>query len=111
MFTSRTCTRWGIPAVIKRAREVAGDGPTYLSFEVDGLDPVFAPGTGTPETGGLTTYEAQQMLRGLRGLDIVAGDVVEVSPPFDPSGTTGLTGAQMMFEILCLLAETVERRG
>ena len=101
----------GIPAVIKRAREVAGDGPTYLSFDVDGLDPVFAPGTGTPETGGFTTYEAQQMLRGLRGLDIVAGDVVEVSPPFDPSGTTGLTGAQMMFEILCLLAETVERRG
>ena len=82
----------------------------YVSFDVDGLDPVFAPGTGTPEVGGFTTYEAQQMLRGLRGLDIVAGDVVEVSPPFDPSGTTGLTGAQMMFEILCLLAETVGRK-
>ena len=100
----------GIPAVVERAREVVGDGPVYVSFDVDGLDPVFAPGTGTPEVGGFTTYEAQQMLRGLRGLDIVAGDVVEVSPPFDPSGTTGLNGAQMLFEILCLLAETVGRR-
>ena len=100
----------GIPAVVEKAREVAGGGPTYLSFDVDGLDPVYAPGTGTPEVGGFTTFEAQQMLRGLRGLDIVAGDVVEVAPPFDPSGTTGLTGAQMMFEILCLLAETVGRK-
>ena len=100
----------GIPAVVDKARTVAGEGPVYVSFDVDGLDPVFAPGTGTPEVGGFTTYEAQQMLRGLHGLDIVAGDVVEVSPPFDPSGTTGLTGAQMMFEILCLLAETVKRR-
>ena len=100
----------GIAAVVEKAREVAGDGPVYLSFDVDGLDPVYAPAPGTPEVGGFTTYEAQQMLRGLRGLDIVAGDVVEVSPPFDPSGTTGMTGAQMMFEILCLLAETVGRR-
>ena len=82
----------------------------YVSFDVDGLDPVFAPGTGTPEVGGFTTYEAQQMLRGLHGLDIVAGDVVDVSPPFDPSGTTGLTGVKMMFEILCLLAETAGRK-
>ena len=100
----------GIPAVVEKAHEVAGSGPTYVSFDVDGLDPVFAPGTGTPEVGGFTNYEAQQMLRGLRGLDIVAGDVVEVAPPFDPSGTTGLTGAQMMFEILCLLAETAGRK-
>ena len=99
----------GIPAVVEKTREVVGEGPVYVSFDVDGLDPVFAPGTGTPEVGGFTTYEAQQMLRGLRGLDVVAGDVVEVSPPFDPSGTTGLNGAQMLFEILCLLAETVGR--
>ena len=97
----------GIPAVIERAQAVAGDGPTYLSFDVDGLDPVYAPGTGTPEVGGFNTYEAMQMLRGLRGIDIIAGDVVEVSPPFDPSGTTGLSGVQMMFEILCLMAERV----
>ena len=77
---------------------------------VDGLDPVYAPGTGTPEVGGITTREAIALLRGLRGLDLVGGDVVEVSPPFDPSGTTGLTGAQMMFEILALLAEAVAAR-
>ena len=96
----------GLPAVIAKAREVAGEGPTYVSFDVDGLDPVYAPGTGTPEVGGFNTYEAQQMLRGLRGLDIVGGDVVEVSPPFDPSGVTGLNGVQMLFEIMCLMAET-----
>ncbi|MCP4247738.1 MAG: agmatinase, partial [bacterium] len=67
-------------------------------------------GTGTPEVGGFTTFEAQQMLRGLAGIDIVAGDVVEVAPPFDPSGTTGLTGAQMMWEILCLLAQNLDRK-
>ena len=100
----------GLPAVIEKAREVAGDGPTYVSFDVDGLDPVYAPGTGTPEAGGFTTYEAQQMLRGLRPLDIVAGDLVEVAPPWDPSGTTGLNGVTMMFEILCLMAENIERK-
>jgi guanidinopropionase len=91
---------------------VVGDGPTYISFDVDGLDPVYAPGTGTPEVGGITTIEAQKLLRGLRGLDIVGGDVVEVSPPFDPSGNTALVGATMMYEILCLLAEaTAKRKG
>jgi guanidinopropionase len=104
--------RMGIEAVIAEARRVAGDGPTYISFDVDGLDPVYAPGTGTPEIGGFTTFEAQQMLRGLRGLNLVGGDVVEVSPPFDPSGNTAIVGATMMFEILCLLAETIaSRRG
>jgi guanidinopropionase len=97
----------GIPAVIAKAREVVGDGPTYVSFDVDGMDPVFAPGTGTPEVGGFNTFEAMQMLRGLRGLNIVGGDLVEVSPPWDPSGTTGLNGVQMMFEIMCLVAESV----
>jgi guanidinopropionase len=95
----------GIPAVVKQAREVVGDGPVYVSFDVDGLDPVYAPGTGTPEVGGFTTFEAMQMLRGLRGLNFVGGDVVEVSPPFDTGGITALNGAQMMFELLCLLAE------
>ena len=71
-----------------------------------------APGTGTPEIGGFTTCEAQQMIRGLRGLDLIGGDVVEVSPPFDPGGDTALVGATMMFEILCVLAEAVAaRRG
>ena len=97
----------GVAAVIDKAREVVGEGPTYVSFDVDGLDPVYAPGTGTPEVGEFNTFEAMQMLRGLRGLHVVAGDVVEVSPPFDPSGVTGLNGVQMMFEIYCLMAEAI----
>ncbi len=97
----------GVDAVIAEARRVVGDGPTYVSFDVDALDPVYAPGTGTPEIGGICTHEAQRLIRGLRGLDLVGGDVVEVSPPFDPSGNTALVGVTMMFEILCVLAERV----
>ena len=95
----------GPAAVIEEARRVVGGGKTYISFDVDALDPVYAPGTGTPEIGGLTTFDCQKMLRGLRGLNIVGGDVVEVSPPFDPSGNTALVAVTMMFEILCLIAE------
>lgn len=100
----------GLEAVIAEAKAIAGTGPTYLSFDVDSLDPVYAPGTGTPEVGGLTTIEAQRLVRGLRGIDFIGGDVVEVSPPFDPSGMTALVGVSMMFEILCLLAERVAQR-
>jgi guanidinopropionase len=103
-------TKLGVDAVIAEARRVVGDGPAYVSFDVDGLDPVYAPGTGTPEVGGLTTIEAQALLRGLRGLDLVGGDVVEVAPPFDPTGNTALVGATMMYEILCLLAEAAAKR-
>jgi guanidinopropionase len=102
--------RLGPEAVIDEARRVAGDGPTYVSFDVDGLDPVYAPGTGTPEIGGYSTAEAQRMLRLLAGLDLVGADVVEVSPPFDPSGNTALVGATMMWELLCVLAPAVHRR-
>jgi guanidinopropionase len=100
----------GVDTVIAEARRIVGDGPTYVSFDVDGLDPVYAPGTGTPEIGGFTTFEAQKMVRGLQGLDLVGGDVVEVAPPFDPSGNTAIVGATMMFEILCILADAVARR-
>jgi guanidinopropionase len=100
----------GIPAVIAEARRVVGNGPTYVSFDVDFLDPVYAPGTGTPEIGGATTYEAQQLIRGLQGLNLIGGDVVEVSPPFDPLGNTALVGMTMMFEILCVLADAKSRR-
>jgi len=96
----------GVNKVIREARRTIGDGPTYISFDVDGLDPAYAPGTGTPEVGGYTTYDAQKMLRGLSGCNLIGGDVVEVSPPLDPSGNTALVGATMMFEILCLLAES-----
>jgi len=103
-------TEMGVAAVIQEARRVVGDGPVYVSFDVDGLDPVFAPGTGTPEVGGLTTIEAQRLLRGLRGLDLIGGDVVEVAPPFDPSGNTALVGASIMYEILCNMAEAFAAR-
>ncbi len=99
----------GVEAVIAEARRVVGDGRTYISFDVDALDPVYAPGTGTPEIGGLTTYDSLMMIRGLRGLNLVGGDVVEVSPPFDMSGNTALVAVTMMFEILCLLAEQVSK--
>ena len=100
----------GVEAVIAELRRWVGDGPTYVSFDIDSLDPAFAPGTGTPEIGGLTTIEAQGLLRGLRGLNLIGGDVVEVSPPFDPTGNTALVGATMMYEILCVLADAVSQR-
>jgi len=100
----------GMQGVIAEARKVVGDGPAYISFDVDALDPAFAPGTGTPEVGGLTTREAQALLRGLRGLNLIGGDVVEVAPPYDPAGNTALVAATMMFEILCLLAESRDKR-
>jgi agmatinase len=100
----------GTAAVVDEARRIVGDGPTYLSFDVDGLDPSFAPGTGTPEVGGLTTIEGQAIVRGMQGLHLVGGDVVEVAPPFDPTGNTALVGAAMMFEILCVLADSVAAR-
>jgi guanidinopropionase len=96
--------RLGIPGTIAEIRRIAGGGPSYLTFDVDGIDPAFTPGTGTPEVGGYTVHEAQQMLRGLAGLPLIGADVVEVAPPFDPTGNTALVGATMMFEILCLMA-------
>jgi agmatinase len=95
--------RLGVAAVVGEARRVVADGPTYISFDVDGLDPAYAPGTGTPETGGLTPREAQSILHGLAGLDIVGGDVVEVAPQYDPSGNTAMVGAQMLFELFSLM--------
>ena len=96
-------TGLGMAAVIERARAVVGDGPTYITFDIDSLDPAFAPGTGTPEIGGLTTREALELLRGLKGLNIIGGDVVEVAPQYDASTNTAQAGAQMLFEILSLM--------
>ncbi len=101
----------GVDGVISEARRVVGEGMTYISFDIDGLDPAYAPGTGTPEVGGLTTIDAQALLRGLRNLNLIGADVVEVAPPFDPSGNTALVGATIMYEILCLLAEVVSARA
>jgi guanidinopropionase len=93
----------GIDAIVETARKVVGDRPTYITFDVDSLDPVFAPGTGTPEAGGLTTREAQAILRGLKGINLVGGDVVEVAPQYDATTNTALAGAQMLFEIASLM--------
>jgi len=93
----------GIPAIIEKARAIVGDGPTYLSFDIDSLDPAFAPGTGTPEVGGLTTREVLEILRGLKGLNLVGGDVVEVAPQYDSTTNTAHAGAQVLFEILSLM--------
>jgi agmatinase len=95
--------RLGVAGVVETARRVVGDGPTYISFDVDGLDPAYAPGTGTPEAGGLSPREAQAILHGLKGLDIVGGDVVEVAPQYDPTSNTAMVGAQMLFEIFSLM--------
>ena len=96
----------GVPAVIAEARRVVGDGPVYISFDVDGLDPVYAPGTGTPEVGGYSTHEAQRMVRGLQGLDIVGGDVVCMMPTRDnPNMITARTAAAVMFEMISLIAD------
>ncbi len=84
-------------------RDIGTDMPVYVSFDIDSLDPAYAPGTGTPEIGGLTTPQAMQLIRGLRGLNIVGCDLVEVSPPYDPSGNTALTAANILFELLCVL--------
>jgi guanidinopropionase len=99
----------GSKSVMAEACSIVGDAETYVSFDIDMLDPVYAPGTGTPEIGGFTTFQAQQMLRELRGLNIIGADVVEVSPPFDASGMTAYAGAVMMFEILCSMAEAVAK--
>jgi guanidinopropionase len=101
----------GIRETIAEARRIIGFGRAYLSFDIDSLDPVFAPGTGTPEIGGFTTREAQQLLRGLSGLDFIGADLVEVSPPFDVGDITSTAGAGLLYEILCLLAEAHRQRG
>ena len=94
----------GVDDVMEEAREIAGKGATYVSYDIDFVDPAFAPGTGTPEVGGPNSYQALQVVRALRGLNIIGADLVEVSPPFDPSGATAYLGASIMFELLCVMA-------
>jgi agmatinase len=102
---AETFAAMGVDAVIAKARAVLGDGPVYVSLDVDGLDPAFAPGTGTPEVGGLTPREVQALFRGLAGLDVIGGDVVEVAPQYDPSTNTAQVGAQMLFEIFSMMVK------
>ncbi|MDR6954399.1 guanidinopropionase [Ancylobacter sp. 3268] len=101
----------GVAEVMAEARAIVGDKPTYVTFDIDGIDPSQAPGTGTPEIGGLSTREAQLLVRRLDGLNLIGADVVEVAPPLDPSGLTALTGATILFELLCVLAGVVDAKG
>jgi guanidinobutyrase len=89
--------------LMQQAREVIGRAPVYLSFDIDGIDPAYAGGTGTPEPGGLTVPQALEIVRGCRGLDLVGADLVEVAPPYDTSGNTALLGANLLYEMLCVL--------
>jgi len=98
--------RDGVATTMTRVREIVGSGALYVTFDIDSVDPAFAPGTGTPEVGGLTSYEAQELVRGLAGLNLVACDIVEVAPPFDgPGQITSLLAANLMFELLCVIAK------
>lgn len=97
------CWHRSLAPLMAEVREQLGAGPVYLTFDVDGLDPSCAPGTGTPEIGGLTTVQGMEVIRGCRGLDLIGGDVVEVSPPYDPSGNTALLAANLLYEMLCVL--------
>ena len=99
-----------IKDVMDQARAIVGNDPTYVSFDIDCIDPAFAPGTGTPEIGGFTTREAQLLVRQLMGLNLIGADLVEVSPPFDSSGNTAWVGVSIMFELMCMLATAIDAR-
>ncbi|MGF6757306.1 agmatinase [Paraburkholderia sp. GAS334] len=100
---AEACWNQSLAPLMNRVRERMGDGPVYITFDIDGIDPAFAPGTGTPEIAGLTVPQALEIIRGSHGLNIVGGDLVEVAPPYDPFGTTALLGANLAYELLCVL--------
>lgn len=99
-------TLWhrSLEPLMAEVRATIGTAPVYLSFDIDGIDPGFAPGTGTVEPGGLTVWQGLEIVRGVTGLNLVGGDLVEVSPPYDPSGNTALLGANLLYEMLCVVA-------
>ena len=97
------CWHKSLAPLMAEVRAQMGDGPVYLSFDIDSLDPAFAPGTGTQEIGGLTVWQALEVIRGLRGVNLVGADLVEVSPSLDPGGTTALVAANLVYEMLCVL--------
>ncbi len=97
--------------IMRQARELVAGTETYVSFDIDFIDPAFAPGTGTPEIGGPDTWTAQQFVRGLSGVNVIGADLVEVSPPFDTTGNTAWVAASMLFELLCILVEAHNARG
>lgn len=103
VITAEACWHRSLAPLMEDVCARLAGGPVYISFDIDGIDPAYAPGTGTPEIGGLTVPQALEIVRGARGLDLVGADLVEVSPPYDPFGTTALLGANLAFELLCVL--------
>ena len=103
VVTAEECWYKSLAPLMEHVRAKIGNHPVYLTYDIDSLDPAFAPGTGTVEVGGLSTWQGLEIIRGCRGLNIVGGDLVEVSPPYDPSGNTALIGANFLFEMLCVL--------
>jgi guanidinobutyrase len=103
LFTAEQCWYRPLAPLMDEVRQTMGDGPVYLSFDIDGIDPAWAPGTGTPEVGGLTSIQGLEIVRGCRGLNLIGGDLVEVSPPYDQSGNTAQLAANLLYEMLCAL--------
>ena len=103
VIQAEECWHKSLTPLMKEVRQQVGNSPVYISFDIDGIDPAYAPGTGTVEVGGLTTIQALEIIRGCQDLNIVGGDLVEVSPPYDTSGNTALLGANLLFEMLCVL--------
>lgn len=102
--------RDGVEATLARIRAVIGSRPVYVTFDIDALDPAFAPGTGTPVWGGLASWQAAALLRGLAGIDLIGGDVVEVSPPYDHAAITAVAGAHVAVELCALYAARPRRK-
>ena len=103
VIQAEDCWHKSLSPLMEEIRTKIGDAPVYLTYDIDSLDPAYAPGTGTVEVGGLTSVQGLEIIRGMAGLNIVGGDLVEVSPPYDPSGNTALTGANFLYEMLCAL--------
>ncbi len=111
VIQAEECWHRNLIPLMTEIRAKIGDAPLYLTYDIDSLDPAFAPGTGTVEPGGLTIWQGLEIVRGCAGLNLVGGDLVEVSPPYDPSGNTALIGANLLYEMLCVLPGVPQRHG
>ena len=108
VIQAEECWHKSLSPLMEQVRTVVGNAPVYLSYDIDSLDPAFAPGTGTQEIGGLTIWQALEIIRGCAGLNLVGCDLVEVSPPYDTTGTTALVGSNLLYEMLCVLPKSVK---
>jgi guanidinobutyrase len=111
VIPAEDCWHKSLAPVMDDIRAKIGDAPVYLSYDIDSLDPAFAPGTGTVEVGGLTTIQGLEIIRGCAGLNLVGGDLVEVSPPYDTTGNTAVIAANFLFEMLCAVSQKTAKNG